>query len=295
MTELSKLLASWQLAMRAEHKASGTIRTYSQGVTAYLRWCEATGRPAALTLEAAQTFLGDMLAAGAQPATAHARHKALRRFTAWLVKEGELDADPLAGSRPPRLDTKLVDALTDDQLRALIAACHGKKFVDRRDEAAVRFMAETGSRAAETLNLTVGDVDLTRGLAAIRRGKGGKGRTVPFGAQTAAALDRYLRARRQHRLADTPALWLGGGGKTFGYHGLDDALKLRARAAGIDGFHLHRLRHTAATRWLAAGGSEGGLMAVAGWSTRDMIDHYARSTAAERATAEARTLNLGDL
>jgi integrase len=38
------------------------------------------------------------------------------------------------------------------------------------------------------------------------------------------------------------------------------ALKRRAQAAGIDGFHLHLLRHTAATRWLRAGGSEAGLM-----------------------------------
>jgi integrase/recombinase XerD len=35
------------------------------------------------------------------------------------------------------------------------------------------------------------------------------------------------------------------------------------------------LRHTAAHRWLAAGGTEGGLMAVAGWSRRDMLDRYA--------------------
>lgn len=41
--------------------------------------------------------------------------------------------------------------------------------------------------------------------------------------------------------------------------------------------------------------SEGGLMAVAGWSTRDMIDRYTRFTAAERAAAEARNLGLGDL
>ena len=65
--------------------------------------------------------------------------------------------------------------------------------------------------------------------------------------------------------------------------------------AGLNGFHPHLLRHTAASRWLAAGGSEGGLMAVAGWSTRDMIDRYTRATAAERAAAEARGLNLGDL
>jgi hypothetical protein len=36
-------------------------------------------------------------------------------------------------------------------------------------------------------------------------------------------------------------------------------------------------------------------MSVAGWSTRGMIDRYTRSTAADRAAAEARGLNLGEL
>lgn len=36
-------------------------------------------------------------------------------------------------------------------------------------------------------------------------------------------------------------------------------------------------------------------MAVAGWSTRDMIDRYTRSTAADRAAAEARGLGFGEL
>jgi integrase len=69
----------------------------------------------------------------------------------------------------------------------------------------------------------------------------------------------------------------------------------RAKQAGVEGFYLHRMRHTAATRWLAAGGSEGGLMAVAGWSNRQMLDRYVAATASERAADEARKLNLGDL
>jgi integrase len=73
------------------------------------------------------------------------------------------------------------------------------------------------------------------------------------------------------------------------------ALKKRAEAAGINGFHLHLLRSTAATRWLRAGGSEGGLMAMAGWSTRAMLDRYTGASAAERAAAEARNLRLGEL
>jgi integrase/recombinase XerD len=118
---------------------------------------------------------------------------------------------------------------------------------------------------------------------------------APFGPQTATTIDRYLRARRSHRLADAGPLWVGGGGKTFGYAGLHCSLAERADAAGIKNFHPHLLRHTAATRGLRAGGSEAGLMAVAGWSTRDMIDRYTGASASERAAAEARELNLGEL
>ena len=159
----------------------------------------------------------------------------------------------------------------------------------------MRLLAETGLRAAEVIGLQTTDLDLPRGLVTVRRGKGGKGRIVPFGPHTAAALDRYLRARRSHRLASSSALWLGVGGKGFGYHGLNDALRERARSAGIEGFHLHLMRHTAATRWLRAGGCEQGLMAVAGWTTRSMLDRYTGASAAERAAAEARGLGLGDL
>jgi site-specific recombinase XerD len=151
-------------------------------------------------------------------------------------------------------------------------------------------------RAGEVTGLAVADVDVTRGLVTVRRGKGGKGRVAPFGDQTGLAIDRYLRARRSHRLAETDALWLGDRGKNLEYYGLWAALKYRAQLAGLTNFHPHLLRHTAASRWLAAGGSEGGLMAVAGWSTRrDMIDRYTRATAADRAATEARGLNLGEL
>jgi site-specific recombinase XerD len=293
--DLAALLPSWQLAMRAERKSPATITSYTEGVLAFLRWCESAGITPQITKTTVQAFTADLLDAGAQPATARARHMALRRYAAWLADEDELDTNPLLGVKPPKLDTKVVDALTDEQLRLLIKACGGKDLIDRRDEAIVRLMAETGLRAGELIAMQVTDVDLGHGRAIVRRGKGGKGRTVPFGAPTAAAIDRYMRTRRTHRLAGTGTLWLGGNGQTFSYHGLNLALKHRATTAGITGFHLHLMRHTAATRWLRAGGSEGGLMAVAGWSTRDMLDRYTCASAAERAATEARGLGLGDL
>jgi len=295
LPDLAALLPSWQLSMRAERKSPATVSSYTEGVLAFLRWSETVGVTPEITKATVQAFTADLLDAGAQAATARTRHMALRRFGAWLAEEGELDANPLLGVKPPKLDSKVVDALTDEQLRLLLKACSGKDLIDRRDEAIVRLMAETGLRAGEVIALEVADVDLQQGRAIVRRGKGGKGRAIPFGAQTAAALDRYMRTRRAHRLGGTGALWLGGNGQTFSYHGLNLALKRRAKVAGIEGFHLHLMRHTAATRWLRAGGSEGGLMAVAGWSTRSMVDRYTGASASERAATEARNLRLGEL
>ncbi|WP_326547036.1 tyrosine-type recombinase/integrase [Mycolicibacterium sp. ND9-15] len=293
--DLAALLPSWELSLRAERKSEQTIKSYCDGVRAFLRWCDSRGHSPALDRDLMKAFVADLLDDGAEPATARARQLGMRRFSAWLAEEGEIDADPLLGLKAPRLDAKVVNSLTDDELRRLIKACSGKDFRDRRDEAIVRLMLETGMRAGELIGLTLDAIDLERGVVTVHRGKGGKGRTAPFGPQTARAVDRYIRARRAHRLAGTAALWLGDRGKGLEYFGLRNALQFRAEVAGLKGFHLHLLRHTAASRWLAAGGSEGGLMAVAGWSTRDMIDRYTKSTALDRAAAEARNLNLGDL
>ncbi len=294
--DLKALLPSWELALRAERKSPQTVKVYGDGVRRFLAWTEQAHRPAVLDRATVAAFVAGLLDGGAEPATARSRHLALRRFSAWLIDEGEQDApDPLLGSKPPKLDSKVVDPLTEAELRALIAACSGPDLRDRRDEALVRFMLETGCRAGEVAALALADVDLPGGTATVVRGKGGRGRSVPFGPQTARAIDRYLRLRRTHRLAGTGDLWLGDRGKPFNYDGLHKSLSMRAANAGVAGFRPHRLRHTAAHRWLAAGGSEGGLMAVAGWTRPDMLLRYTKAQASNRAAEEARKLNLGDL
>jgi integrase/recombinase XerD len=293
--DLAALAESWLLELRAVNKAANTIRNYDEGVRNFLKWCETTDTTPELTKATVQTFLSDMLDRGLQPTTARSRYSALKRFSAWLASEHETPTDDLLGIQPPKLDVKVVDPLSDAELRDLVKVCRGKDFRSRRDEAIVRIMAETGLRAAELLSLKVADLDLPHGTALVRKGKGAKARIVPFSPQTSAALDRYLRIRRDHKLADTQDVWLGARSNAFNYTGLWRTLAYRAKLAGIDGMHPHRMRHTAATRWLAAGGSEGGLMQVAGWSKREMLDRYVRATASDRAADEARKLNLGDM
>lgn len=292
---LRDLLTSWELSLRAERKSPQTLKSYGDGVRRFLDWCAAESRSPALDRATVTAFVVALLDADAQPSTARSRQLAVRRFSAWLAEEGEITADELASLKAPRLDQKVVEPLTEDQLRALLAACTGTDPLrDRRDAALLRFMLETGCRAGEVVALRLPDLDLVGGIAIVRRGKGGKGRSVPFGPQTGKALDRYLRARRGHRLAGTDALWLGNRGKSFSYDALHKTLAMRAERAGIAGFHPHRLRHTAAHRWLAAGGSEGGLMAVAGWTRPDMLVRYTRAQSEQRAAREARMLDLGN-
>lgn len=300
--ELAALVPSWELHLRAERKSDGTVRTYLAGVDPYLTWCEG-GDHDPLSRASLQAFTTTFLDQGRSAATAKTRMMAVRHFTRWLADEGEIDANPFEKVKPPKVDDPIVPVLTDDQLRALVKACEPPSdertglasLRHRRDEAIIRLMLETGVRAGECVNLDVDDLDLTAGTVAVRRGKGGRGRTVPFGAQAARALDRYLRVRRLHVLADGPRLWLGDRGRNLSYNGLYWALGQRADAAGIEGFHPHMLRHTSADRWLAKGGSEVGAMAMHGWSSLDMLQRYGRANREKRAAEEARGLNLGEL
>jgi integrase/recombinase XerD len=294
---LAELLPSWELDLRHSRKSPQTVKSYSDGVRAYLRWCAANDKPAVLDRRQLREFIDDLLTSGAKPATAVSRHLAVRRFSAWLAKEGEQDTDPLLGLHSPKLDKPVVEPLTDDQLRALLKACRGPDMRDKRDEALIKLMFTTGIRAGEAVALQVTDVNLRTDppTAIIRRGKGGKGRVIPLTIEAAAAIDKYLRGRRSHRLKDDPALWLGDRGKHFSYDALHKTLAMRAEIAGVKGFHPHRLRHTAAHRWLAKGGSESGLMAVAGWTHPDMLLRYTSVQASARAADEAQRLNLGEL
>lgn len=292
--DLASLFDSWLLHLRAERKSPQTLKTYGDGVRLFFAWCVRNDIEPALDRRVLQRWIAELLDNGSEAATARSRQLSVRRFSAWCYAEDEIDRDDLLGLKPPKLDDKIVESLTDDQLALMIKACAGRDLRDRRDEALIRLMVETALRSEEVLSMTLPDTDLARGIAIVRRGKGGKGRTVPFGPRTGAAIDRYIRTRRVHRLAATPALWLGERGKDFGYHALRDTLGMRAQRAGVEGFHPHLLRHTAAARWLDAGGSEGGLMAVAGWTRREMLDRYTRATSERRAGEEARRLALGD-
>ncbi len=295
--EVGSLLESWITHLQAERKSPHTIRTYTTGVRMYLRWCEKNTGGTSIKFDRASVaaFTASLLADGAEPGTALARQRGVRRFSAWLAGEGEIGRDELAGMKPPKQDAKMPAELTAGQVTAILATC-GKTpnhFHDIRDNAIIRLMTESMVRSSELLAMTVDDVDIRAGTAVVRRGKGGKGRLVPFGPQTGRALDRYARARRRHKFSSSPMFWLGARGP-LAYNALYATVKRRGLRAGVT-VHPHMLRATGAIRWRAAGGSVPGLLTVAGWTSIDMAARYVRAAESRLAVDEAHKLDLGDL
>ena len=301
--DLAELASFWQTHMRNANMSPQTIRTYLAGVTQFGAWCERQGVEPELTRRNAEAFTAALIDGGAASGTAYVRSAALRRFSLWCAAEGEIPADELATLRAPKVDQKVIDHLTPDEMRLLRAACEGRSFAQLRDRAMVDFLHSTGARSEEVINMMVLDLQIGAKSCVITRGKGGKGRRSGFGDRTAESLARYLRARRKHPAADRPELWLAGfhGRRADGgprgvltYGGMKSGLARRAESVGIEGFHLHRLRHTAAVDWLRAGGSVPGLMAQCGWISMEMVNRYVEAASAELAVAEAHRLAVDD-
>jgi integrase/recombinase XerD len=155
-------------------------------------------------------------------------------------------ADRRRGSLPRNLDPEMV--------ARLIAACDLTTAMGRRDAAILRLLARLALRAGEVAGLRLDELDWRAGEMVIV-GKGRRVERLPLPVEVGEAIAAYLvdgRPKSRER-----ALFLGvhaphaplsrGGVQSVVYHACD--------RAGVDRVSPHRLRHTAATETLRAGGS----------------------------------------
>jgi len=288
------LLPSWARSLRAANKSAKTIRSYIDSAHLFEQFVrDAFGITVVskVNRDHVESFVEDQLAKW-RPATAAVRYRSLQQMFRWMVDEGEITVNPMIRMRPPNVPEVPVPVVSDDDLKALLKACGGKSFEDKRDTAILRVWIDSGIRLAESAGIRVEDLDLDDEILTVT-GKGKRPRQVPIGARTAKAVDQYLRMRARHPQASSPALWVGPkGGMTDS--GLAQMLERRCGQAGIAKIHPHQLRHTAAHVWLSAGGNEGDAMRLFGWKSRQMLNRYGASAADERARDSFRRIAPGD-
>ena len=294
---LVSLLPSFELHLRAEAKSPKTVRIYRAAVLQFVGWLQKE-HPDVLDWDAVtrdqlrEWSVSTIERTSAGNASVHWR--GLQQFLKWAELEDEIPANPMRNLSGPQPAPPLVPVIEVAQLSRLLAVVAGSSFIERRDNAILRLLIDTGIRRGELVGLHLDHVKLFEREATVT-GKGSRTRTVRFGARTAKAIDRYLRLRRARAGADLPDLWLstrGDGPVT--YHGMAMILRRRAAQAGMPELHAHQFRHTFAHMWLDQGGAEGDLMELAGWTSRQMLTRYGASARSARARRSYDRIELGD-
>jgi integrase/recombinase XerD len=180
---------------------------------------------------------------------------AVRTFHAFLLREGEAEADPSEGVVRPKVPRTLPRPLTVGEVESILAVPGDGDLPGLRDRAILEVLYGAGLRISELVGLDVDDVDLDEGSVRVM-GKGSKERIVPLGRFAARAAKAYLTRARPSMARDRSgaALFLNQRGGRLTRQGATKILKTCARRAGLHKrVTPHMLRHSFATHLLEGG------------------------------------------
>ena len=173
---------------------------------------------------------------------------ACKRFYGWLLETEQLSNDPTEYLTAPKQERTLPAIVSESQIEMLLAAPDTDSPHGLRDKALLELMYASGLRVSEAVKLTLGEIDLQRGLV-VTIGKGGKQRLVPMGEEASYWIERYLAQARPVLLKNARCDELFVGQKR---NGISRQLAWMivdkyAEAAGIRHLSPHSLRHAFAT------------------------------------------------
>lgn len=192
------------------------------------------------------------------PGTARRIAGALRSVLRFLyLKEliGAALADAVASVSSRKL-CALPRFLTAAQVASILAACDTDTAVGRRDLAVLTVLARLGLRAGEVAGLRLDDIDWKRAEIRIA-GKGNRVERLPLPVDVGAAIVAYLRAGRPQAECREVFLCVKGARRAMTRGAVTHVVANASRRAGLGTVFAHRLRHSAATAMLQAGGSLG--------------------------------------
>ena len=122
----------------------------------------------------------------------------INNFYKYLVENNLISKNPCDGIKMPKLEKKLPDYLTIEEVDNLLNIRASTAY-ELRNKAMLETLYATGMRISELVNLTMSNLFLEDHLIKVF-GKGSKERLVPIGDTAIAALEEYLKFGREELL-----------------------------------------------------------------------------------------------
>jgi integrase/recombinase XerD len=215
------------------------------------------GTPGDVTVRTLREWVYALKESGLAPTSIRRAQSAVRTYFGFLLAEGVIEADPTDRLDAPKVERKLPDFLTRDEVDRLLAAPDETKAMYWRDRAILEFLYATGVRVTELVDLPLSSLEIDEGFATVF-GKGAKERLVPVGGPALVAIGRYLRDVRPalDRGDGNGRVFLNGRGRPIRRESIWAIVRAAAARAGIaKTVSPHTLRHTFATH-LVEGGAD---------------------------------------
>ncbi len=283
---MAVMLAAYLESLRMRNYSEQTIIKRRAQVNDFIRWAaeRSLTRPSEITrpiLERYQRHLFHQRNQRGEPLSFRSQHSRLSSMRAWfkyLARERHVLYNPASELELPKLGHRLPKhVLSQQEAEEILNQTDVTEPLGIRDRAILETLYSTGIRRQELINLQVYDVDVDRGVAMIRQGKGKKDRVVPIGARALAWTEKYRHEVRPHLLAgsDESALYLTRMGEPFSPCGLSLLVREyvnRAETGKTGSCHL--FRHTMATLMLEGGADVRFIQAMLGHAKLDTTQIY---------------------
>jgi integrase/recombinase XerC len=274
---ISKTVDQWLAWLAGQKLRPRAVDTYRREMRRIVAWL---GEDATVAdLDAARLALYQAERAHLSSSTLRKTLTVVRSYATWCISVGLRSDDPTAQFRWPRKTQPLPRALSSDELARLDRwLTRTTPTLDRvaarlllRDRRIVLLMLYAGLRRAEVVDLDWRDVDLPDGSLIVRGGKGGKDRALPIHPRLAAELERTPKQDRRG-----PVVCSVRGGEKLSHKTLGQLFERRLREEDLE-ISAHRLRHTFATRLLAAGADLRTIQDMMGHESLETTARYLQS------------------
>ena len=180
---------------------------------------------------------------------------ALKSFFNYLLFEGEINSSPLNDIESPKIENKLPEVLTEDEIKKLISSVNLEAEFGQRNKTIIEVLYGTGIRVSELTELKLSNIFFNESILKVT-GKGNKERFVPIGKIASIEIKKYLNNRDKLKINSkfTDILFLNRYGRKLTRSMIFKVISDSSKNAKIDKkISPHTLRHSYATHLLKNG------------------------------------------